>query len=63
MHSFDVQYCNVSVLPNRDYSFRLTSCNDLLGCSDPEVVQQGINSHVQGTCNGCMYCTVHVVCI
>ena len=64
MHSFDEQHCNVSVLPNEDYSFRVTSCNNLVGCSDPEVIQQGVNSRVQGTCYMYMYNNYeYVMCV
>ena len=47
-HPSNVRSCNVSLLPNQDYSFRLTSCNDLYGCGLPEIVAMGVDTYVQG---------------
>ena len=44
----NVQSTTLSLLPNKNYYFRLTSCNDLVGCGRSLVLNRKINSNLQG---------------
>ena len=44
----NTQSANITLLPNKNYSFRLTSCSDLVGCGNPEIIQKTVNSSVKG---------------